>query len=413
MVAETKIQFISSNNLNAPSLPNSWNVLTNVLDATLVVGLNLPTITSISEDGSVLVITFTSDHRITLGQMIQFIDFVPNEYNRKWRVIGVPTPNQVAIDRVSGIGVITTIGIARLPPLGYEKTFSAIGKAVYRNANVDAEHRPFLRVDDTIDPNWPSTAAKMARVGVLLNCDDIDDIYQTPQLPYDPVKPTKNWLASGSGTSADICWAKWIHNSSDLNANSDLNTSENLNSEWTIVGDETAFYIIVQNTSNASNRQLYGFGVHENYADRSNPYFLASMSFNNISINTTFTAFNNTGTLPFRALRSDNTVNALNCSFVHVMSNEGLTQNANTHFGKIRNGELGGFVMGKQYLTVGGTLIGAAPFLVFPHTSQNINFHLNVRIVNGEIYLFEPVQSRHDTSNAGATYTIGFLIGAL
>lgn len=412
MVADTKVQFISSENLNAPALPNSWNVLVNALDAALVNGLNLPTVSSITPEDSVITITFASSHKITLGQNIQLSGFSPGALNQKWKVIGVPNTQKVVIERSAEVASVTEIGTARIPPLGYEKTFSATGKGVYRNANTAADHRPFLRVDSTFDASWPSTAAKMARVGVLLHCDGIDDISQTPQLPYNATNPTLNWSVSGNGVSANTCWAKWVYNSPLLGNNRDLNSNAEMNSRWCIVGDENAFYLIVANTSIAQAQQLYGFGVYENINERAYPYFLASMSHQPVTITTPFAATNVTGGYPFRAVKMDASNLAANSSIVHVFEDNGGTANANTHFGKMGNGALSGFVMGKHFLTIGTKLIGCAPHLTFPHSSQDSTF-LNVKIIEGEMYLFEPVESRLDTSDSWTWYATGFKIGSL
>ncbi len=426
MVAETKVQFICEENLNAPTLPNTWNSLIAVLDAALVTGLNLPAINNVQIDGSVILINFSSAHQLKMFQIISLSGFSPVELNTKWRIIGVPTSQQIAIDRLDTITAITTVGMANLSPLGYEKTFSATGKGVYRNANTEAEHRPFLRVDATLPAGWTTTYAKFARVAVMTECAGIDDITSRYQMPFDVGNPNKNWNVTGSGTSASTCWAKWLWSRGEKHINSAaMNLSESGidgNRKWMIIGDGAAFYIVVQDQygrATAANQALYGFGVYE---PKDNtlmyPYFLASLAGTptageNIDITRTQFCLPFCGT--FDTSYSDGAYRAV--SDIFVMSNTGGTTTANTYFGKHDTAHIAGDVTTPHYVQFSGALKGVFPHIYTPHSNFGTNYN-NAKIIEGSMFITTPVYYRHDTvmpslSWYGMTVGMPFYLGEI
>lgn len=262
MVASTDYQFICSENYNAPSLGNAWGVLINVLDGCLVNGLTLPAINNVISSGSQLTITFTTNHQLKMFQVLRLSGFVPTGLNGDFRIVGVPNAAAVVIE--STVTTVTTIGNAILKPLGYEKSFAGPNKAVYRDKNVSAVYRPFLRVDNSLDPVYSDSYAKYAKVGVLENCTGIDDLSST-QIPFDADNPTKNWVGTGSGSSAYAGWAKWYYaRSANAYANgADSGSPASGNRPWMIVGNSQGFYLVNPMTPSDSHKLLYGFGVYD------------------------------------------------------------------------------------------------------------------------------------------------------
>lgn len=278
MVAETKVKFICSENINAPILGNSFGALISVLDAALVSGVALPAISSTIIDGANIILNFGVNHNLKLFQVLRLTGFSPSQINGDFRIIGIPDSTRAAIALPAGVTGISTVGTAALAPLGYEKSFSGTNKAAYRNANTNAVHRPFLRVDNSQDPVYGSTYAKYAKVGILKTMSGIDDI-SSEQIPFDSANPAKNWTGTGSGASAYNGWAKWYYarNTSAYNASADSAAPADGARQWMIVGDDQAFYLITNFIPNNSLKLVYGFGVYDKYfGNESTPYFLAS-----------------------------------------------------------------------------------------------------------------------------------------
>ncbi|ENW78672.1 hypothetical protein F909_03634 [Acinetobacter sp. ANC 3929] len=278
MAAENKVKFICSDNLNAPQLTNSFGVMISVLDAALVNGVTLPAIASATIDGANVLLNFGVNHNLKLFQVLRLSVFVPTALNGNFRIVGIPSTTTIAIELPAGVTSITTVGTAIIAPLGYEKTYSGTNKGAYRNANTSAEHRPFLRVDNSLDPVYSSTYAKYAKVGVLRTMTSIDDL-TGEQIPFDSSAPSKNWAGSGSGTSAYNGWARWYYarSSNPYAGSADSSAPPEGSRPWMIVGDENAFYLITTTVPNELRKILYGFGVYDNYLETAViPYFLAS-----------------------------------------------------------------------------------------------------------------------------------------
>lgn len=415
MVAEAQVQFICSDNLNAPILPNSWNALINVLDAALVNGLNLPAINSAVVDGSTIVLTFSSNHEVKLFQVIALVDFTPSELNTKWRVIGVPNALQIVIDRHESIQGVATLGSARLPPLGYEKPFSATGKGVYRNANQEAEHRPFLRVDCTQPSNWGAAYAKVARVGLMTECTSIDDVTSGLSLPSDTAQ---NWESTGTGNNATTFYAKWFYSSYRPVSDSEYKTSPDGNKKWTIVGDEDAFYLIVQNSnSNEFLKQVYGAGVYETFKHVPYPYFLGAYHKIDDNVNNTQNVHLFDGGLPWRAyMGGANSAGGASSyygapqSTVLIMSSSGGTITTNTYLGKhditiASNAFIPQFVMSNMQ--------GKFKHIMHALWLSNTNTHFKTQAFDGEMFLLEPAHYKHYSANIATVYTMPFYLGSL
>lgn len=278
MVAETKVKFICSENINAPILGNSFGALISVLDAALVSGVTLTAISSAVIDGANIILNFGVNHNLKLFQVLRLSGFSPSQINGDFRIIGIPDNTRAAIALPAGVTGISTVGTAALAPLGYEKSFSGTNKAAYRNANTNAVHRPFLRVDNSQDPVYGSTYAKYAKVGILKTMSDIDDI-SGEQIPFDSANMAKNWTGTGSGTSAYNGWAKWYYarKSNSYMTSADSEAPADGPRQWMIVGDDQAFYLITNLTPSDSLKLVYGFGVYDKYfGNEATPYFLAS-----------------------------------------------------------------------------------------------------------------------------------------
>lgn len=299
------IQFICSENFNAPTLDNTQGNLLNVLSACLVDGLSLPNISAFvinqnqKNEAISTTIQFAADHQLKLLQYIELSGFEPEILNGRHRIIGVPTVGSIVIKNTTQA---EQIGAALLTPLGFEKLFSASGKAVFRNKNPLAIHRPCLRVDDSLDPVYSAAYAKYAKVGVLSDCTDIEDI-SSQVIPLNIDGVAKNWIGIGNGDGVINGWARWYY-ARAANANQsgfDKTTPTNGARPWVVVGNEDAFYIINPLTPAASDTQkiIYGFGVLD-HPQIETPYFLLTI-LHSLTVATSITLASIVGGVPLSA----------------------------------------------------------------------------------------------------------------
>lgn len=277
MATDVDVQYFS--HLNGLVLGNNWGDMIRLLDTCLVNGLPLTSITSASIDtqGDITLNLYAA-HNCMLFQIIELTGFAPSELNGKYRIKGTPTATQLILKATHTGKTITTVGTAKLAPLGYDIIFRDSGdvKRAYRAKNPTAQH-PFIRVDETISDgtnSYSSAYAKSAMVGLIANMTHIDD-YETSQvlqLPFDPINPKRNWSISGSGASSVRGWSKWYYACSQgvPNGPFDFDGVPSGNRSLTIVGDKDAFYFARSlTTENPQNKLLSGCGLFNSALDNS------------------------------------------------------------------------------------------------------------------------------------------------
>ena len=81
MVASTDIKFYVHTNNNAPQLSNTWGCLIDVLDACLVNGVQVGTVSSLTASGTTVTATFGSAHNLQQYQVIKISGATQSEYN--------------------------------------------------------------------------------------------------------------------------------------------------------------------------------------------------------------------------------------------------------------------------------------------------------------------------------------------
>ena len=290
MATDVDVQFFS--HLNGLVLGNNWGDLIRLLDTCLVSGLPLTSIISASIDvhGDIHLTTYAA-HNCMLFQVIELSNFTPFELNGKYRIKGVPSTNQLILKAEHANKSITTTGVAKLAPLGYDIIFRDTNdvKRVYRAKNPRAEH-PYIRVDETISDgtnSYNSTYAKSAMVGLIENMTHIDD-FEDPnklQLPFNSLEPKKNWTITGTGLNVVRGWSKW-HWATDRGYEiQESNYVSNGNRRFTLVGDCNAFYLLYNSAVNGSKR-LNGCGLFKNSLDNNlipNWFLMSCISNNNAS----------------------------------------------------------------------------------------------------------------------------------
>lgn len=280
MATDVNVQYFS--HLNGLTLGNNWGDMIRLLDACLVNGLPLTSITSASIDaqGDIHLTTYAA-HKSMLFQIVELSGFAPVELNAKYRIKGIPSANELILKAEHVGKSIATTGEAKLASLGYEIIFRDTNdvKRVYRAKNPRAEH-PFIRVDETISDgvnSYSENYAKYAMVGLLERMDHIDDYNKSDvlQLPFDTTDPKKNWKIMGTGQNVVRGWSCWYWNVATLYNDNTSNSlvPTNMTVPWSICGDQNAFYF-APSAHNQIQKQLWGCGVYNDPPQLNTPWFL-------------------------------------------------------------------------------------------------------------------------------------------
>lgn len=287
MVASTDIKFYVHTNNNAPQLQNAYGSMINVLNACLVEGINIGTVSSLTASGTTVTALFSSSHNLMQYQVIKITGANQPEFNGEHRILTIPNSSSLTFELATAPSVATATGAisASLPPLGWEKPFSSSnpnggGKAAYRSLNLLLPSRPFLRVVDELDPAYTATYAKYAKVGIVEDMTDIDTMLGV-QAPFDAAYPNTNWIGEGSGTTAINGWAKWYYSRSAVISNStfadSLVRAADGSAPYVLIGTKECFYILNGHHHTDVNAFVYGFGHLESI--QSDVFLSASMFF--------------------------------------------------------------------------------------------------------------------------------------
>jgi hypothetical protein len=222
-----EVIWFDSAETGAPTLNNAAGSLIAVLDACLLNGFNLKSIT-IHVAGGVATAT-CNGHGFSgaPGKLLQIAGATPAALNGLKQPISV-TANTFTFD-AAGVpdGAATGAITAKRAPLGWTKAFAGSNRAAYKSSDVAATGR-LLRVDDTAAA--PASATD-ARVVMYEAMSDVD----TGTGPG----PTAAQLAGG---------AYWGKGTNDATAK-----------PWVVVGDGRLFYFFGPH-SGASGLAAYAFG---------------------------------------------------------------------------------------------------------------------------------------------------------
>jgi hypothetical protein len=270
MVASTDIKFYAHTNNNAPQLQNAYGSMINVLDAWLINGAFVGNVLSLIVSGRIATAVVDANHNLLTYQVIKIVGANQPELNGEHRITSIENSTTFKFELDSDLGVLSGSGITcSLLPLGWEKPFSSSnpsggGKAAYRSKNELLPRRPFLRVVDELDPAWSASYALYAKVGIVEHMDGIDSLVGS-QAPFDATNPNKNWVGSGSGSSAYNGWAKWYYRrGNELRASQSTDTSGGGvagNSSYFIVGNSDYFFILNGHTASDTRKLAYFFGA--------------------------------------------------------------------------------------------------------------------------------------------------------
>lgn len=283
MVASTDIKFYAHTNNNAPQLQNAYGSMIKVLDAWLINGSFVGNVLSLTVSGRIATAVVDANHNLLNYQVIKIAGANQSELNGEHRITSIENGTMFKFELPDDLGITAGTGsiTCSLTPLGWEKPFSSSnpnggGKAAYRSKNELLTRRPFLRVVDELDPVWSASYALYAKVGIVEHMDGIDSLVGS-QAPFDAANPDKNWVGSGSGSSAYNGWAKWYYRrSAELRSTQSTDTGGGGsagNSSYCIVGNSDYFFVLNGHTASDVRKLAYFFGAIDSTTQ---DFFLAS-----------------------------------------------------------------------------------------------------------------------------------------
>jgi hypothetical protein len=244
------IHYFQSTQTGAPQITGLASLIA-VLNACLINGFNLRTITSITRVGSVATAVADAGHGFRTGDIVQIAGATPSAYNGIVRIREITTTSfkfDVTGDPATpASGAIT----AKIAPLDWEQAFVATNKVAYRSKDVTST-RLFLRIDETAltgDVNYGrGTTSCLAQLWETLL--DIDN---------------------GSGKS-EVFWRKSSAQSAETKP-------------WLLVGDGKRFWLCVAWSSTYPNRYVpYFFGDFSSFK-AADAYRCALGGYNDLSYN--------------------------------------------------------------------------------------------------------------------------------
>lgn len=153
-----KVKWMHQGFAGAPVLTNNWGSLTALLDACLVTGFNLKTVTALTRTGDVATATIGTGHGFLVDQVVLLEGCDQQAYNGEFTIIA-STASTVSF-RIEGepaSPATTQTGITmKIAPLGFEIAFTGTHKRVYRSPN-PLSNRHYLRVDDSLPAGYTTT----------------------------------------------------------------------------------------------------------------------------------------------------------------------------------------------------------------------------------------------------------------
>jgi len=240
-----------------PQLTNVFGALTALLDAVLVTGFNLKTLDSLTCTDGVATATVSSGHGYIVNQVVLITGASPPEYNGEHIVLSANASTFTFALVGSPTSPATGTIACKAAPLGFEIAYTGTNKRAYRSTQLTS-NKPILRVDDSQAPDYASTYAKYGKVSIAQNMSDIDT-YVGSHAPYDPTNPTKNEVATGTGSGIINGWYKWIYaHPYGAGMTADGGTG---NRNFHLVGDSRGFVLSVSSdVASPSSRRTYYFG---------------------------------------------------------------------------------------------------------------------------------------------------------
>lgn len=225
MVA-TSVRWFHSEMPNAPTLNGQAESLLAVLAACLEDGFDTKVANSVFVSGGVATATISAGHNYDVASVVRIDGATPSTLNGDWRITTTTaTTFTFPCPGITDGNATGTITIKRAPA-GWEKVFSASGKAVYRSPSLIAT-RLFLRVDDG--------GTTVAKVRGYENMTSVDDGAN----PFPSI---------GTFSETSYVWAK-------------SSAADATKRKWALICDDAMIYLLTRNSAGSSGTNaLYWFG---------------------------------------------------------------------------------------------------------------------------------------------------------
>lgn len=378
----SKVKWMHNGFAGAPVLTNNWGSLTALLDACLVNGFNLKTVTALSRTDDTATATIGSGHGFMVDQVVLVEGCDQPSYNGEFTVTAITSTTvsfRVDVDGGEPASPATTQTsiTMKIAPLGFEIVFTGTNKRVYRSPN-PLSNRHYLRVDDSLPEGYTTTWAKFARVTIAEGMTDIDT-FVGAQAPFTPGAPTRNEVPTGSGTTMYAGWFKWYYARQSYAETSGDNG--NWSRSWVLIGDDRGFFLVNSSGYQGDWRVLHAFTDFDSYKPGDNfaSYLVSSERYQQASYTggsypyqDAYSAYaqDTTGKICMR----DYTGIGGNCRLGMLSLNDGNNQNISGRSGAIPfpNGPDYGLILHPIYLreTSGGHLRGTLPGMLWVHQNQ-------------------------------------------
>lgn len=414
-----QVKWMHQGMAGAPVLTNNWGSLTALLDACLVNGFNLQTVSAITRTDSTATAILTAGHGFTVDQVVRVAGSDQPDYTGEFTVTAV-TSTTVSFT-VNGTPVTpattATSLTMKVAPLCFEIAYTGTNKRAYRSPN-PRSNRPFLRVDDSLPAGYTTTWAKFGRVTLAEGMSDIDT-FVGGRAPWEPAAPTRNEVPSGSGTTMYTGWFKWYY--ARQNHAETSGDNGHWGRSWVLIGDDRGFFL-----SNASGyfgdaRILHAFTDFDSYkaGDNYASYLIASERY--------LVANSTTGSYPYIDAYSANAQNTTgkicirnytqigeNVRLGMLSLNDGNGQNISGRTGNIPfpNGPDYGLILHPIYLREtdnGGHLRGVLPGIFWIHQNQpyaHLSVIDNVIGYEGRKFLIVTLNYSSEGNTCGFAYDI-------
>lgn len=245
-----KVKWLHSGLTGAPQMQRALGAYTTILDAVLVTGFNIKTVTGATAASGLVTLPVGSGHGFTADSVV-LVDGATGGYaalNAEFDVVSV-SDTSVTIASTVTDGAVTGSLTIKFAPLGWEKLFTDTNRAAYRSKDITSS-RAVLYVNH-------AARADLASVRGFASMTTIDS--GTDQFP-----------SAAQTTGRDVFWE-----------------APDQNLRWSIIGDGKTFYVFMGRQGNRSaSTDMLQFGYHFGDFDDWRPGSVFSCAISGLCYNT-------------------------------------------------------------------------------------------------------------------------------
>ena len=272
-MANTKIKWFRNTNKNAPQLTNNWGDLIKLFDACLINGFNELAISQASvtgltsESSDYITFTYLEAHGYLQYQILEVSGSDIESVNGVHRILEVSKDGlslTFKIDTsITDVGSLLNIK-TKLASAGWEKLHADVDKGIYRGTAKEGKNCCFF-VDNSQHTLYVTNWSKFARVGYA-------EDFESMEKPLGISVPSNwdNFIPYQSGTN--INWGGFsmfyaTPNNPEYGTRIS-NAPSAGNREWTLIADDSYFYLINATTPSSNGYYLgHFFGQYDPLID--------------------------------------------------------------------------------------------------------------------------------------------------